>query len=498
MQFDRFFRDIIYFCDHIPMNLAFLPALEQARLIRDRQISPLELTELYLRRIEQFDAQLGSFFHVAADRALADAQAKTEYLATQPAELPAFFGVPTGIKDLNPVEGMPCSYGIRWARDRIATEDSYLTTRIKQAGFVILGKTSTSQLGSLPYVEPPGFAPTRNPWNLAYSSGGSSGGSAAAVAAGLCAIAAGSDGGGSVRIPAACCGLVGLKPSRGRVSCAPVDEYFSGCVVAGSLARTVADAAALLDAIAGYEMGDPYWLPDPATSFLEATQQSGEKLRIGFATAIPPVGEAAPDCRDAVLKTAHVLETLGHRIEPLNLDNFDFSELIEPFQIAWQTQVDAGVPGFLLEPVNRDLWLRAQFYRAGRYVQARQRLYSFARKVVQLCSPFDVVLLPTLMYPALKVGQFKGLGTSQLLQQIIQWFAPAPAFNASGQPAIALPVFANSENLPVSVQLVGRPAGEETIIRLAAQLEHQLKQQGQLGHPPDFDDSLPDVRSRKE
>ncbi|MEB3291743.1 MAG: amidase [Synechococcales bacterium] len=472
-------------------NLAFLPALEQARLIRDRQVSPLELTELYLHRIAQYDPQVGSFFHVAADRALEDAKTKTEYLATHPTELPPFFGVPTGIKDLSPVQGMPCSYGIRWARDRIAETDDHVTRRIKQAGFVILGKTATSQLGSLPYVEPPGFAPTRNPWNLAYSSGGSSGGAAAAVAAGFCAIASGSDGGGSVRIPAACCGLVGLKPSRGRVSCAPVDEYFSGCVVMGSLARTVADAAALLDAIAGYELGDPYWLPEPETSFLATAQQPiepsrHETLRIGFATHIPPVGEPTADCQDAVLKTAHALEALGHQVEPLNLDNFDFSELIGPFQIAWQTQTDVGVPGFLLEPVNRDLWWRAQFYRAGRYIQARQQLYGFARKVVKLCAPFDVVLLPTLMYPAVKIGQFKGLRTAKLLEQIIQWFAPAPAFNASGQPAIAFPILLNSENLPVSVQLVGKPAGEETLIRLAAQLEQQGY--GQLGSPTLFSD----------
>lgn len=467
-------------------ELAFTSAREQARLIREKQVSPLELTQLYLDRIAQIDRQLGSFFHVAADSALQDAQAKTEQLAqSDPSELPPFFGVPTGIKDLSPVKDMPCSYGIKYIRDRMAEYDDLVATRMKRAGFVILGKTSTSQLGSLPYVEPPGFLPTRNPWNLDYSAGGSSGGAGAAVAAGLCPIAPGSDGGGSVRIPAACCGLVGLKPSRGRVSCAPVDEFFSGCVVNGALARTVADAAALLDVLAGYELGDPYWLPSPDRPFVEAAHGEPKPLKIAFATHIPPIGEASPDCREAVLKASQTLEALGHIVEPLEFGDFNFSEMIDPFRIAWQTQTDVGVPGFLFEKINRNLWLRAQFFRAGKYVKARQKLYMFARKVVTLCAPYDVVLLPTVMYPARRVGAWKHLNTEKTLQKIIEWFAPCPAFNASGQPAIALPIGFNPEGMPLSVQLVGRPAGEETLIRVAAQLESQFAAQGNfITHRP--------------
>jgi amidase len=454
-------------------DLAFTSALDQAKLIADRKISPLELTELYLQRIEQLNPKFGAFFHIAAEQAIVDAKAKTEALVNLET-LPPFYGVPTAIKDLNPVEGMPCSYGIKVAKNRMADRDDYITRRIKKAGFVILGKTATSQLGSLPYVEPNGFPPTLNPWNPNYLAGGSSGGAAVAVAAGLCAMAHGSDGAGSIRIPAACCGLVGLKPSRGRVSNAPVDELFSGCVVSGGLTRTVADAAAFLDAIEGYEVGDPFWLPSPETSFLQESQREPKTLKIGFALGIPPIGDCDDECKSVVLSTAKQLEALGHIVEPIEFGEFDGRELIEPFAIAWQTQTDVGVPGLFLDGINRQLWFKAQFYRAGKYIKARQNLYRFGRKVVEVCHPYDVILLPTLMRPALKVGEFDRLGYQKLLDSLVNWFAPCPLFNASGQPAIALPCGISSQGIPLSIQLVGCPADEVTILQLATQLATQL------------------------
>ncbi|MBD0336792.1 MAG: amidase, partial [Cyanobacteria bacterium Co-bin13] len=203
-----------------PVDLAFTPALEQARLIREKVISPLEITELYLERIERLNPALGAYVTVMAEEALEEAQRQTERLGR--GSLPPFFGVPIAVKDLNTVAGVPCAYGIKAACDRIAEQDDYIVTKLRQAGFIILGKTATSQMGSLPYTEPPGFPPARNPWNLDYTPGGSSGGSAAALAAGLCAIAQGSDGGGSIRGPAFCCGLVGMKAARGRISFSPV------------------------------------------------------------------------------------------------------------------------------------------------------------------------------------------------------------------------------------------------------------------------------------
>ncbi|MDP8966015.1 MAG: amidase, partial [Cyanobacteriota bacterium] len=221
------------------IDLAFAPALLQAQLIRQREVSPLELVELYLERIQRLDSQLGSYFTVVGDRALAEAKAKTEQLAqiNDTSELPPFFGVPIAIKDLNSVEGIRCTYGTPVLKDKIAAYDDGVVMRIKQAGFTILGKTATSEWGSLPYTEPPGFPPARNPWNLDYTPGGSSGGAAAAVAAGLSPIAQGSDGGGSIRGPAFCCGLVGIKPARGRITYAPVGDYQNGIATNGSLGR---------------------------------------------------------------------------------------------------------------------------------------------------------------------------------------------------------------------------------------------------------------------
>jgi amidase len=291
-------------------DLAFTPAVELAQLIRRREVSPLQLVEIYLQRIERLNPQLGSYFTVTAELAIADAKAKTEMLATA-VDLPPFFGVPISIKDLNTVAGVPCTYGNPALLNNIPEYDDGVVTRIKQAGFTILGKTATSEIGSFPYTEPTGFPPARNPWNLEYTPGGSSGGAAAAVAAGLCAIAQGSDGGGSIRGPAACCGLVGIKPSRGRVTKAPVGDRLGGIAANGPIARTVADAAAMLDAISGYVTGDPYWLPDPEPSFLAATQEKISGLRIAFSTTIPPLGTADANCQQGVLQTVQLLEQLG-------------------------------------------------------------------------------------------------------------------------------------------------------------------------------------------
>lgn len=452
--------------------LAFTPALEQARLIRHRTISPLELTELYLERIERLNPILGSYFTVMGEAAIADARDKTEHLATtDPAELPPFFGVPLSVKDLNPIAGFPCSYGIAAAKDRIAEKDDGLIPSLREAGFVILGKTATAQLGSFPYTEPPGFLPTRNPWNLAHTAGGSTGGGASALAAGLCAIAQGSDGGGSLRGPAFCCGLVGMKPSRGRISFAPVGERMHGLATNGPLGRTVADTAAFLDILAGYVTGDPYWLPSPEKSFLAATQVEPPALKVGFITGVAPIGEADDDCKQAVLATAHQLESLGHQVEPLPPP--DLSELIEPFTTAWQCVIaEAKVPFFVMEKMNRWLWWRACQIRSGQYLRAITKLQVVSRKIVAEFQDYDIVLAPVYMQPAIRVGEWQSLRCGQILDNIIKWIAPCPPFNASGQPAIAIPTGFTDSGLPIGVQLIGRPAADDTVLAIAAQLEH--------------------------
>ncbi|MDH6106066.1 amidase [Anabaenopsis tanganyikae CS-531] len=447
-------------------DLAFTPALELAKLIRGRELSPLELVELYLNRIEQFNPQLGSYFTVTAEQAIADAQAKTEILTTT-SELPPFFGVPISIKDLNAVAGVPCTYGSPALLQNIPNYDDGVVTRIKQAGFIILGKTATSELGSFPYTEPTGFPPARNPWNLEYTPGGSSGGAAAAVAAGLCAIAQGSDGGGSIRGPAACCGLVGIKPSRGRVTHAPVGSPVAGLGTNGPIARTVADAAALLDVMSGYVTGDPYWLPDPQTSFLAATTEKLGNLRIAFSTSIHPLGLADANCQQGVMQTVELLAQLGHTIEEKSLD---LSGLVEPFQTVWQGAVAAsGIPPEALQPVNRFLFSRIGS--VGEYLRAVSQMQILARQIVAFFDTVDVLVLPVYLRSPIRVGEWADLTPEETFQKIIHWVAPCPAANATGQPAIAIPVGFDANGLPMSVQLVGKPAAESTLITLAAQLE---------------------------
>ncbi|MDJ0729828.1 MAG: amidase [Crocosphaera sp.] len=451
------------------LDLAFTPALDLAQLIRDRTISPLELTQLYLERIEKYNPQLGSFFFVAAETALQEAKEKTEQLmnTSDPSILPPFFGVPTAIKDLNAVAGMPLSYGVAVLKDNITNYDDGVTTRMKAAGFIILGKTATSQLGSFPYTEPPGFSPARNPWHLDYTPGGSSGGAAAAVAAGLCPVAQGSDGGGSVRGPAACCGLVGIKPTRGRISNAPVGDYQSGISSNGPLARTVADAAALLDVMSGYIPGDPYWLPSPEISFLDATKQLFSSLKIAFCDHIPPFTDSETIVKETVDKTAKLLESLGHSLE---MKCPSVESLIEPFTKVWQSGIGAsGLPSTVLSPMNN--WFKEQGVSAGEYLQAVHQMQIFSRQLVAFFEQFDVLLLPVYLHQPIKVGQWAHLSPQETLEKMINWVAPCPAFNASGLPAMTLPMAQDEKGLPVGIQLVGKPADELTLIYLASQLE---------------------------
>jgi amidase len=453
------------------VDLAFLPALEQARLIRHKEISPLELTQGYLNRIERLNPKLGAYVAVMAEQAIADATAKTEQvMASDPTDLPPLFGVSVSVKDLNSVEGVACAYGIKAACDRIATHDDYIVSKLRQAGLVILGKTATSQMGSLPYTEPPGFPPARNPWNLDYTPGGSSGGGAAALAAGLCALSQGSDGGGSLRGPAFCCGLVGLKASRGRISFSPVGERMNGLAVNGPLGRTVADTAALLDALSGYAVGDPYWLPDPDPSFLEGLRTPPPPLRIGYATRLDPLGEADAVCRQAIYETVQRVEALGHTAEAVTFP--DLEELIEPFTVIWQSVIaEAGIPWIVLEKMNRWLYWRAWCMNSGTYLRAVSKLQQVARQIVQFCQPYDVLILPVYMHQTIQVGEWQRLRSPQILKNVIDWVAPCPPFNASGQPALAIPTGFAPNGLPVGVQLVGRPADEATLLALAAQLE---------------------------
>ncbi len=453
------------------IDFAFQPALEQAKRIRQKEISPLELLDFYLERIERYDPQIGSHFAVMSELARSDAKAKTEQLAATNdlASLPPFFGVPIPIKDLNAVAQMPCSAGVASLQDQIPEHEDGMVTKLREAGFVLLGKTATSQLGSLPYTEPEGFPPTRNPWNLERTPGGSSGGAAAAVAAGLSPVAQGSDGGGSIRIPSACCGLVGIKPSRGRVSSAPVGDRLHGMATDGPIARTVADAAALLDAMSGYICGDPYWLGKPNPSFLEATRQATGSVRIAYATSFSGLPPADATAKQAVLDTTQRLCELGHEATEA-CPNFE--GLVEPFTTIFAAAVSsAGIPPSALDPINRMFFQKGEQITAGEYLQSIQHIQILSRQIVGFFQDIDVLVLPVLLHPPIRVGEWSQLSLEQTLDNITRWIASCPPFNATGQPAIAVPVGFDDNGLPVSVQLIGKPAAESTLISLASQLE---------------------------
>lgn len=450
-------------------NLEFICALDLSKLIHGKEISPLELIEFYGERINKIDLKLGSFAYVAIESAIEEAKIKTEILGkTQDTStLPLFFGIPTAIKDLYPVKGMPISYGNGFIKDKIAEYDCGLVMKIKQGGFIIIGKTATSELGSLPYIESVGLPPCRNPWDLEYTSGGSSGGAASAVAAGLIPIAPASDGGGSVRGPAFCCGLVGLKPSRGRISNAPVGDYQGGIATHGCLSRTVTDSAALLDIISGYITGDPYWLPNPHMSFLDAITQDTGNLKIAFATSVLPSGKADEILQQQVKNIAHHLENMGHSLTEACPD---FTPLVEPFVTIWQSSITgSGFPEQILTPMNR--WLRERSQDLGAYLRALHQMQVISRQIVAFFADFDVLLLPTYLKPPIKVGAWENLSPEDTLQHIIDWITPCPPFNATGQPALAIPTGFTEKGIPIGVQLIGKPSDEVTILQLAYQIE---------------------------
>jgi amidase len=455
----------------IDADLLLTSALQQADLIRQKQISPIELLELYLTRIDRLNPQIGAFFHVAKKQARQQAQAQTKFLANQSVQLPPLFGLPMGIKDLNPVAGMPCSYGVAALKDQIATMDDSMVWLLNQAGCNILGKTAISELAALPYTETPGFAPTRNPWNLAYTAGGSSGGAAAAVAAGLLPFAHGDDGGGSLRGPAHCCGLVGIKPTRGRVSDAPVGDRITGLATRGPIARNVADAAALLDAMSQRLPGDPYLFPALTGSFLAAAYQTPGQLKIAVCKSFPPVTTLDPAYSAAVDRTSDLLSNLGHQVFEIELS---MQSAIDPFLTVWQTAIAAaGVPAAALCEFNQ--WLINRSGSAADFLNALATLQTISRQMVARWQEFDVLLTPVYMHSTISIGAWADLAPADLFDKICHWTIPCPMFNATGQPALVLPVALETQtNLPIGIQLVGNLGAEARLISLAAQLEQQI------------------------
>jgi amidase len=461
-------------------DLAFASARDQATMIRRGDVSSSELVEGYLARIAALNDQLHAYLTVAEDFARAAAREADERVARREFDGAPFLGVPVSIKDLADTAGIRTTHGTATYADRVPDVDDEVVARVKRAGFVILGKTNTPEFGSRSTTESPAFPTARNPWDTDCTPGGSSGGAGAALAAGLCPIAHGSDGGGSIRIPAAWCGLVGLKPSRGRVSWAPGPQ--SANATNGPLARTVADAAAFLDAIAGYATGDFWWAPPPDRPFLDEVDVEPGRLRIAFTTRHPmPDLTIAEAWRDAVVATAQQLEALGHDVVEVDPPEFDVTATA--LLPAAARAADPGLPPLdTLDFPNRTIVQLGNSATAKDLAAAQAALQLATRRYVAFFDDVDVLLTPTLASGPPRIGeQIMGSEDWEGMLELLRVVAFTPTANMTGQPAIALPTGLDDDGHPVSVHLVGRPADEATILRVAAQLEAVLPR---LPRPP--------------
>ncbi|MFD3454099.1 amidase [Streptomyces sp. NPDC058691] len=462
-----------------------LTALEQGAAIRAGEVSPVELTDHYLARVDRLNDTVGAYITVTPEIARKQAaDAESEALAARREDrvedLSPLHGVPVPVKDLNFVAGVRCTLGSQAYADHVPDVDDHVAARLRAAGTVLLGKTNTPEFGLPCYTENKLAPPARTPWDLERSAGGSSGGAAAAVSAGLAPIAQGSDGGGSIRIPASVCGLFGIKPSRGRVSPGPVQHDVSGLSTSGPIARTVADAAALLDVLAGGMPGDPYGAPSlpPGETFASyAAREPGPLRVVGLPQPPVPGVELHPDCRAAYDGTAELLRELGHQVDEVELP-VD-GAILDAFTRVWGVMATvypvAPEQEELLMPLTRHLRAEGAKVSGPDFAASLYAFRALGQLIADaLLSSYDLVLTPTLAQPPAPVGpaglrhdtdpaaEFAGLAA----------FTPfTPIFNATGQPAVNVPLHWTEGGLPIGVMFGGRYGDEATLISLSAQLE---------------------------
>jgi amidase len=458
-----------------------LDATAQADLVRSGEVTPRELTEGAIERIEALNGDLNAVIHPLFEEAL----------ETDPADGP-FRGVPLVMKDLGPtVAGTPHHEGMRFLRDlgHRADADSWLTSRFRAAGFVFVGKTNTPELGILPTTEPDAYGPSRNPWDTDHSTGGSSGGSGAAVASGMVSIAHANDGGGSIRIPASCCGLVGLKATRARVSMAPLGDSIGGLVTDLVVSRSVRDSATVLEFLSDETPpGEPYFAPAKRRPYTEEVGADPGKLRIGVMTTPPAAIDAPahPDCVAAAESAARTLEGLGHSVEVAYPGALDDPNYVAQFMVRWSAGVAAGLDFWSMstgKQVTQDdveplTWALAE---QGWSNSAAQLLTSIgygqivARGVLAWWQDYDLLLTPTMAMPPAKLGTIgNGAGEAEPLEAMgraVPYGVFTAGFNATGQPAISVPLHWSEEGLPIGVQLVGDMGREDLLIQVASQLE---------------------------
>jgi amidase len=463
-------------------ELASLDATAQADLIRTGALQPLDLVDAAIARIERLNPRLNAVITPLFDKARAAAR------STQLPDGP-FRGVPTLLKDLGAHSaGDPFHAGMRLLRTRrwVASDESYLVAKLRAAGFIVLGKTNTPELGLLPTTEPEAYGATRNPWEPEHSPGGSSGGAAAAVAAGLVPAAHATDGGGSIRIPASHCGLVGLKPSRGRISLGPdVGERWGGCAVENAVTRSVRDAAAILDVLAGAMPGDPYTAPPSTRPFAAEVGAPVGKLRIGLLTRAPGGMPVHPDCVAAAEGTGRLLATLGHHVEPAHPAALEDPEVMQAFATivgcslaraldGWAERTAQAVGPTDVEPGTWAINELARHIPAREYLHAVERAQAQTRQIVQWWSAgFDLLLTPTAAEPPPPLGSFAPTADNPLagVLRAAPFTTFTGPFNITGQPAISLPLHWSAQGLPIGTQLVAAYGREDLLIRVAAQLE---------------------------
>jgi amidase len=459
-------------------DLHDLSALDQAAAVRTREVSPVELVTHYLGRAERLGPALGAFITLTPERALRQARAAERRVLQGADDLPPLFGVATAIKDLTPTAGVRTTYGSQAFADHVPDRDAYSVSLLSGAGAISLGKTNTPEFGLCPYTDNDLTGPARTPWAPDRGAGGSSGGAAVAVAAGLVPFAHGTDSGGSLRIPASGCGVVGLKPSRGRVSAGPDEPDGQGISVQGPVARTVADAAAMLDALAVPMPGDPFWAPPlpPGETFLGHARSDPGRLRV--ARHATPVSGVQVDqaCLAAWEEASRLLAELGHEVTDIappfgpRTSGYFFTVLaVESLAV----DVDAESEE-LLRPVTRAWRELGRTVGAAEYADAVSGLQLAARRSVEATAGYDIVLTPTLAMVPQPVSFFTEQGDGEPqgnFHRQGRYSAFTAPYNLTGQPAISLPLHWTDDDLPVGVMLAARPAQEATLLALSAQLE---------------------------
>lgn len=464
-----------------PDEFSTLDATETANLIKRGEVSRREVVEAAINRIEKINPLLNAVVFTCFDEALALADERDR----NPDDGP-FSGVPFLLKDMGTsCVGMPSTFGSKFVADFRPEKDDLLVSRYKATGALVLGKTNVPELGLVAVTESALFGPARNPWDLAYSPGGSSGGSAAAVAAGLVPVAHAGDGGGSIRNPASACGLVGLKPTRARISQGP----YSGEVMGGLsndhvLSRSVRDSAAFLDLTAGPLAGDPYLAPANHRTWLEAATSDPQPLKIAVCVqSFKAETEVAPDVVKACQRVAQTLEGLGHHVEVIEPGPVA-DRIAAPLATIWCTSVAAnlsalgqiaGRPATVddVEPLTWAMFERSKQFSSLDYYQAWQSVYRFGYRLARTLAPYDVLLTPTVTSAPPKVGTIRtdSFEYERISKEQNPYSGFTSLFNATGQPAMSLPAGLLDNGLPIGVQIVGRYGDEDTLFSLAGQLE---------------------------